>query len=187
MPSVTLIWAQSSNGAIGKDNKLLFRSEPDLIRFKELTMGKVVIMGRKTWESLPEKVRPLPGRYNVILTRDKTFTVNNDHVEVIHDLKAFLDLHKKRDICIIGGGEIYNLAMPFATRICYTCFDAEAQGDTFAPPIDVRYFRLEHKSELIQDEKLGIKLRFVKFVRRNKPFISSHHVVVVRRHPPTKK
>jgi dihydrofolate reductase len=106
-----LIWAQSTSGIIGRDGGIPWRLPEDQARFKELTMGHTVVMGRLTWESLPAKVRPLPGRRNVVITRQADYAA--DGATVAGDLDEAIG---DDDTWVIGGGQIYRLAMPLATR-----------------------------------------------------------------------
>lgn len=121
--------------AIGKANSLLWRLPEDLKRFRSLTMGHPVVMGRKTWESLPEKFRPLPGRTNIVVTRDSSYLAPG--AMVVHTMEEALELAKKSDgseeIFIIGGAELYKAALPLADRIYATVVDAEVDADAFFP------------------------------------------------------
>lgn len=126
--TLRLIWAQSTSGVIGRDNGIPWRLPEDQARFKELTMGQPVIMGRLTWESLPAKVRPLPGRRNVVMTRDASYAP--DGAEVISALRADLDGW------VIGGAQLYALALPSADRLEVTEIDVDVDGDAFAPVLD---------------------------------------------------
>ncbi|HEY6573983.1 MAG TPA: dihydrofolate reductase, partial [Mycobacterium sp.] len=109
--SLGLIWAQSTSGVIGRANGIPWRLPEDQARFKELTMGHTVVMGRLTWESLPAKVRPLPGRRNVVVTRQADYMA--DGAEVVTTLEGALT---GDETWAIGGGQIYALALPIATR-----------------------------------------------------------------------
>src|SRR5690349_23121744 len=106
--SLGLIWAQSASGVIGRSGGIPWRLPEDQARFKELTVGHSVVMGRLTWESLPAKVRPLPGRRNVVVTRDADYRA--DGATVVGDLDAALD----SETWVIGGAQIYALALPLA-------------------------------------------------------------------------
>jgi len=137
---VALIWAMSRNRVIGRNNALPWYLPEDLKYFKRITMGKPVIMGRKTWESIG---RPLPGRTNIVITRNSDYTVP-DGVSVVSSLDAALQLAEK--ICLINGGdeavvmggaEIYALALPRAERLYLTQVHAEVNGDAFFPEIDL--------------------------------------------------
>jgi dihydrofolate reductase len=127
-PTTALIWAQSTSGVIGQDNGIPWRLPEDQARFKELTIGQTVIMGRLTWESLPAKVRPLPGRRNVVVTRDASYVA--DGAEVVTALPDDLDGW------VIGGAQLYALALPLADRVEVTEIDVDVDGDAFAPVLD---------------------------------------------------
>ncbi|MFA0809880.1 dihydrofolate reductase [Microbulbifer epialgicus] len=136
--SIALIAAVARNGAIGKDNGLPWRLSGDLQFFKRTTMGKPVVMGRKTYESIG---RPLPGRANIVITRNKDWQA--DGVEVVDSLEAALDLARERaaqtgakELMVIGGAQIYRQALPLAARLYVTEVDTEVEGDAFFPEID---------------------------------------------------
>lgn len=131
--SLTLIVAQASNRCIGKDGGLPWHIPEDLKHFRQCTMGKTVLMGRKTWESLPEKHRPLSGRKNVVITRDRSFKAEG--AILFHDLEEALKTLKDDDIWVIGGAEIFKYCLPFAQRIELTQIDTPYDGDTFFPEI----------------------------------------------------
>jgi dihydrofolate reductase len=129
---ISLVYAQSRNGIIGADGGLPWNIPSDLKRFKETTFGKPVIMGRKTWDSLPRK--PLPGRQNIIISRHAQ-TIEGADV-VASPEKALRLAGDAAEICVIGGGEIYRLFLPMANRIYLTTVDVDVEGDTAAPVID---------------------------------------------------
>lgn len=133
--SVALIAAVADNGCIGKKNQLPWYIPEDLKRFKQLTAGKVVLMGRKTWESLPEKFRPLPNRVNVVITRQGNFSVPAG-VEVFSDIPSALEKHSSADVFIIGGAEIYKQTMAKADSLHITEVKQTIDGDAFFPAID---------------------------------------------------
>ncbi len=158
--SVGLIWAQSTSGIIGRDGGIPWRLPEDLARFKDLTMGHTVVMGRRTWESLPASVRPLPGRRNVVVTRQSAYVA--DGGTVVNGLDAALS---DGDAWVIGGAEIYHLAIPAATRCEVTEVDVDLgreTGDALAPVLDdlwVRYSEAWHTSTS------GLRYRFHRYVR----------------------
>ena len=129
--TVRLIWAQAANGVVGYDNQLPWRIPEDLARFRELTMGGTVVMGRRTWESLPSRFRPLPGRRNVVVTRDPSYDAPG--ADVVGSLDAALAMAD--DVWVGGGAEIYAAAMPLADRLFITDVDGDYPGDTFAPTV----------------------------------------------------
>jgi dihydrofolate reductase len=135
MSRVALVVAAAKNGVIGRDGALPWRIPSDLKRFKSVTMGKPIIMGRKTWDSLPKK--PLPGRLNIVLTRQAGFTAAGAVVAPDREA-ALLAAGDADEICVIGGGEIYESFLPIASRIYLSEVDAMVEGDTYFPPLDNR-------------------------------------------------
>lgn len=139
MNMISLVYAQSKNGIIGRDGGLPWHISSDLKRFKATTMGKPVIMGRKTWDSLPKK--PLPGRHNIIITRQKGFVAQGATVVESADA-ALAAAGNVPEVCVIGGGEVFDLFLDRADRIYLTEIDAEVDGDTTAPRLDNKNWRL---------------------------------------------
>jgi dihydrofolate reductase len=133
--SVTLIAAVANNGAIGKDGKLPWHLPEDLKRFRDLTTGKVVVMGRKTWESLPEKFRPLPKRTNVVITRQAGYVVP-EGVRVFSGVPEAVAAFADQAVMVIGGSQIYAETMPVADALEITQVDQTVEGDAFFPAID---------------------------------------------------
>jgi len=131
--SVNLIWAEAADRVIGMDGALPWHLPEDMRRFKELTMGATVVMGRVTWESLPEKFRPLPGRRNIVITRQPSYEAAG--AEVVSSLEAALE-RADGDVWVIGGASIYEQAMPFADRVVRTRIHVQVEGDTRAPVLD---------------------------------------------------
>jgi dihydrofolate reductase len=132
--TVGLIWAQSPSGVIGRAGAIPWRLPEDLARFKELTMGHTVVMGRLTWESLPGKVRPLPGRRNVVVTRQADYMA--DGATVVGGLD---EVAADDEMWVIGGGQIYTLALPIATRCEVTEVEVDLpreDDDVVAPVLD---------------------------------------------------
>jgi dihydrofolate reductase len=141
MVTVGLIWAQSTSGVIGRDGGIPWRLPEDQARFKELTMGHAVVMGRLTWESLPTKVRPLPGRRNVVITRQAEYVA--DGAEVVTTLE---DALTGDESWVIGGEQIYALALPIATRCEVTEVEIELRrqdADAVAPVLDESWLGIE--------------------------------------------
>jgi len=132
--TISLIWAQSKSGVIGRAGGIPWRVPEDQARYKQLTIGHTVVMGRLTWESLPAKVRPLPDRRNVVLTRDPDYVA--DGATVVPTLEQAL---AGDDIWVVGGAEIYALALPLAGRCEVTEVDIDLpaqDGDAVAPVLD---------------------------------------------------
>lgn len=135
MTMISLVYAQSRNGIIGADGGLPWHLPSDLRRFKDTTMGKPIIMGRKTWEGLPR--RPLPGRLNIVVTRQKGFLA--DGAVVVSSVEAaVVAAGDVPEICVIGGGEIYGMFLPLADRIYLTAVGVDVDGDTQAPILDAK-------------------------------------------------
>ncbi|WP_059020474.1 dihydrofolate reductase [Mycobacterium sp. M26] len=154
-----LIWAQSTSGVIGRDGGIPWHLPEDLARFKELTMGHTVVMGRRTWESLPTKVRPLPGRRNVVLTRQADYMA--DGATVVGDLEDALD----ENAWVIGGAEIYHLALPSATRCEVTEVEVDLRvedEDALAPMLDESWVGA---SGAWQTSTSGLRYRFHHYLR----------------------
>ena len=131
--------ARSLNGVIGRDNDLPWRLKSDLAIFKASTMGKPVIMGRKTWDSLPRK--PLPGRMNIVLSRDGSFeppqaVVCESFLEAVQMAKEQADEDGVDEVCVIGGRALFELALPKAKRLYLTEVQAEVEGDVTFPAFD---------------------------------------------------
>lgn len=132
MTIVSFVYAQSRNGVIGDNGVLPWHIPSDLKRFKAITLGKPVIMGRKTWDSLPRK--PLPGRLNIVLTRQLDFMANG--ATVVAGRQAALNAAGDvPEVCVIGGAEIFTLFLDDVSRIYLTELDADVKGDTPAPPL----------------------------------------------------
>ena len=132
-PVVAVIAAVARNGAIGRDNALLWRAPQDLAHFRALTLGSPVLMGRRTWASLPARFRPLPGRRNLVLTRDPHWRAEG--AETADSLPAALArLADAPRVCVIGGAQLYALALPLADELHLTEIDADLDGDTHFPP-----------------------------------------------------
>lgn len=138
MTRLGLVWAQSTSGVIGRGGDIPWRVPEDLARFKELTLGHTVVMGRRTWESLPAKVRPLPGRRNVVLSRRSDFVA--DGAEVVDSLEAALArAENEPQTWVIGGEQVYLLALPRATRCEVTEVEVDLRrddDDALAPVLD---------------------------------------------------
>jgi dihydrofolate reductase len=159
--TVGLIWAQSTSGVIGRDNGIPWRLPEDQARFKELTLGHTVVMGRLTWESLPAKVKPLPGRRNVVVTRQTDYVA--DGATVVGGLEAALT---DDETWVIGGAQIYALALPMATRCAVTEVDvtlSREDGDAVAPMLDEGWVGTD--GEWLTSAA-GIRYRFLGYQRK---------------------
>jgi len=136
---IAIVVAHSENGVIGRDGELPWRLPSDLKRFRELTVGSAVVMGRKTYESLPPRFRPLPERRNIVLSTDPVYAA--DGAEVFGDLASALDASGERCF-VIGGGETYRQALPHASRVYATRVEGACDGDAFFPALPEGEWRL---------------------------------------------
>ena len=161
---ISISVAVAKNNVIGKDNKLLWHISEDLKRFKRNTSNKKMIMGRKTFESLPGI---LPNREHIIITRDQNFKVDSDKVTIVNDLNSLLEKYSscEDEIFVIGGAEIYNQLLPYTHKIYLTKIDEAFEGDTYFPEINYDEFNTEYTSEQFIDEKNGLAYTFIDLVR----------------------
>ena len=144
VPKVTLIAAIDENGVLGKDNQLIWHLPEDLKRFKRLTTGHSIIMGRKTFESLP---KALPNRHNIVVTRNQNYS--KEEVTVCHSLEAAIGFTKDDDQpFIIGGGEIYKQAIGLADVIELTRIHSQFEGDVFFPKIDSKKWTVKKEERM---------------------------------------
>ena len=133
--NITLVVAASENNAIGKDNKLLWHLPKDMRFFKNTTWAMPILMGRKTFESLGNKL--LPGRMNIIISNQKGLIIEG--AIVVNDLAAAIEMAKSnnyKELMVIGGGQIYDLALPLANKIWFTRVHTNIEGDTYFPTLD---------------------------------------------------
>lgn len=160
-----IIVATAENNVIGGDNKLLWHIPKDLKRFKEITSGHTIIMGRKTFESLPGV---LPNRQHVIITRDENYTVDNPNVEVIHNLLDVINRYNNSPevAFIIGGGEIYTQLIHSVDKIFLTKVFSHFEGDTTFPQINYSDFNITFESEIFACEKNGLKYQFIDLTKK---------------------
>lgn len=159
MTGPALVWAQSTAGVIGRDGGIPWHIPEDLAHFKELTLGHPVIMGRLTWDSLPARFRPLPGRHNIVLTRDPTFAA-----EGAETITALADMPLD-DAWVIGGAQVYALALPLAARCEVTEVDVDLgreDGDALAPVLDDGWVRTAGDWQISTS---GLRYRFVSYRR----------------------
>jgi dihydrofolate reductase len=166
---IAIYVAIAENGVIGREGGLPWRLSSDLKRFKADTMGKPIVMGRRTYEGIG---RPLPGRLNIVVTRDKSWRA--DGVEVAHSLDDAIALAKVRgrcmagagEICVVGGGEIYAQALPIADRLHVTHVLASVDGDAHFPPIDPGVWRVVSAEDFPAGEKDSHATRYTVYERR---------------------
>ena len=159
---IIMIAAVAENNALGKDNDLLWHLPNDFKRFKEITTGHHIIMGRKTFESFP---KPLPNRTHVIISRQKDFS--KEGCIVVQDLeKALAVCPKNEDVYIIGGGEIYKQFLPFADQLDITRVHNSFDADVYFPEIDLEIWQLSSETVHQKDEKHLFDYSFQTFVRK---------------------
>jgi dihydrofolate reductase len=157
---VSIVVAIGENHAIGKDNKLLWHLPKDLKHFKEITTGGTVIMGRKTYDSVG---RPLPNRRNIIVTRQE---IEIEGCEVVNSVETALDLCRdKEEVFIVGGAEIYKLAMHLTDRIYLTIVHADFEADTYFPEIKEDIWKETARQDHEADEKNPLPFSFITLER----------------------
>lgn len=162
MTRLALIAAVAKNGIIGRNNTLPWRLPDDLKRFKALTLGHPIIMGRKTWESLG---RPLPGRENIVLTRDRNYQAAG--CRVVHSLEEALAACGEADTAfVIGGGEFYALTLPFADVLHLTEVQAKVEGDASFPAFDRQRFIETEREHHAADEAHACAFDFVTYQKK---------------------
>ncbi|MAU88514.1 MAG: diacylglycerol kinase [Flavobacteriaceae bacterium] len=160
--SITLIAAVSKNNGIGLNNKLLWYNKDDLKRFKELTIGHSIIMGRKTFESLPNGA--LPNRKNIVLTREKNYS--NKNIFVANNINDAIQLTKNdSNPFIIGGGEIYSLFFEIAQKIELTKIDKFFKADTFFPKIEEKEWEIMSEKICLKNENNLYNYKFITYKR----------------------
>lgn len=157
VPAVTLVVAHARNRVIGRDGGMPWHLPADLRHFKDITIGKPVVMGRRTFESIG---RPLPARTNIVVTRDDSYDV--DGIVVAHSLDAALAAAGDVDeVMVIGGAEIFRQALPLARRIHLTLVDADVEGDTYFPALDPAEWHEVGREDRPADARNAHPLNFV--------------------------
>ena len=160
---LSIIVAIAKNNIIGKDNKLIWHLPEDLKRFKKLTTGHTIIMGRKTFESLG---KVLPNRKHVIITKNKEFSINDKNVEIINDISLIDTYIKSNEECfVIGGSSIYSQLMPYANKMYITEINEEFDGDTFFPDFDKNEWEVLEK-EMQMDKNSLYTYEFITYIRK---------------------
>ena len=168
LPNISIIVAIAQNNAIGKDNDLIWHISDDLKRFKALTSGHTVIMGRNTWNSLPR--RPLPKRRNIVLTHDDTFA--EEGAEVAHSLQQVLEMVRdEEEAFIMGGTAVYRQFLPFVNHIYVTWVWQDFDADVYFPVIDMSVFAKVSESEVFVDAESGLRFSYADYQRRPQPHI----------------
>ena len=159
---IALIYARSANGVIGKDGTMPWHLPEDLAHFKQLTLGCPVIMGRKTWDSLPARFRPLPGRSNTVITRQPDWHENG--VQRASSLREALQLHEHHDgtLWVIGGAQIYAQALPLADCVEVTEIGQDFDGDAYAPTLGPEWKEAAREHHTSAS---GLPFCFVRYLR----------------------
>ena len=164
MTEVVIIAAVANNRVIGKDNSLIWSIPEDMAHFKALTAGHVVVMGRKTWESLPPRFRPLPGRRNIVISRQTDYSAPG--AEVASSLVGALETASSAEqVFVIGGEQIYRQAMDAAHRLEITRVDLEPEGDAWFPEISTTHW-LECRNKNLPATASQPACAFVTYTRR---------------------
>ena len=158
---VGLIWAQSRNGVIGKDGVMPWHLPVDLAHFKRTTLNHPVIMGRKTWDSIPPRFRPLPGRTNIVVTRQEDWSeIGAQRSSSL--CEALQICEKAKQVWVIGGAQIYAQALPLADEIVVTEIDADFNGDAHAPALGADWHEVARHPLVAAN---GLRLAFVTYRR----------------------
>lgn len=169
--TLSIIVAMSKNRVIGYKNELPWHLPEDLKRFKKITMGHPIVMGRKTFESIG---RPLPGRENIVITRNKDYQAEG--ITVIHDFNSILKYQNTNDqrpttedeVFIIGGAEIFKLALPNTNNVYLTLIHKEFEGDTFFPELDLeKDFKISEKSEIFHSKNFNLPYQYITANRKS--------------------
>jgi dihydrofolate reductase len=165
MSVVNLIWAQARNRVIGMNGTMPWHLPEDLAHLKRVTLGTSVIMGRKTWESLPVRFRPLPGRTNIVISRRADFLADQVGIglQTAESLQAAVGMASQHlEIWVIGGAQIYEQALPFASKAIVTEIDADFEGDTFAPVLGSEWVETAREAHKTAS---GLPFAFVTYLR----------------------
>ena len=159
---LNLIYARAANGVIGKDNALPWHLPEDMAHFKRMTTGCPVVMGRKTWDSLPLKFRPLPGRRNIVVTRQADWQADGaERAAGLHEAVALCA--DAAEVWVIGGAQIYAEAAPLARRAVVTEIDRDFDGDAHAPSLDAGWREVARDTHVAVD---GLPFSFVTYVQQ---------------------
>jgi dihydrofolate reductase len=163
LTKVAVVAAVARGGVIGRQNAIPWHLPEDMKRFRALTAGHAVVMGRRTWDSLPSHFRPLPGRRNVVVTRNPDWSAEGaERAESVDD--ALRRLGDETQVYVIGGAELYAATLPLADELYVTEVDLEVEGDTFFPGFDAAAFEeVERERHAARD---GTRFAFVRYVRR---------------------
>ena len=160
---LSIIVAKAKNNIIGKENKLIWHLPEDLKHFKELTTGHTIIMGRKTFESLG---RALPNRKHVVFSQNPDFKVDDENVEIVHSMLQIQEyIENEEENFVIGGAMIYNLLMPYVTKLYVTQINKDFEGDTFFPKIDENVWKEVSREKGLKNEENNLDYEFIMYER----------------------
>ncbi len=162
---LSIVVAVAKNNVIGKDNKLIWHLPEDLKRFKKLTTGKTIIMGRKTFESLG---KVLPNRKHIVITKNNDFKIDNPMVEVINNINE-LDkyINSNEEHFVIGGASIYKILLPYTNKMYITRIYEQFEGDTFFPEIDENEWKAIERSKGLKNEENPYDYEYITYIRKN--------------------
>jgi len=158
--TITLVAAMGKNRAIGLDGKMPWHLPAELQHFKQLTMGKAILMGRKTWQSIG---RPLPGRQNIVISRNPGFVASG--ADLADSLQSAIEISRSDEIMVIGGGQLYALALSLANRMVLTLIDIEPEGDTWFPEWDINDWQQTGERQFPVAADNPLAYRIVELVR----------------------
>jgi dihydrofolate reductase len=162
--AIALIWAEASGGVIGNAGTMPWRLPEDSAHFAQLTLGGAVLMGRRTWDSLPERFRPLPDRTNIVITRQPAWKA--DGALTATSINDAIELAGDRMVWIIGGAQIYERAIERSGRLEVTEIRTQVEGDTFAPRIDATWNQVARDPEAgWHTSRTGLEYRFIRYER----------------------
>ena len=161
---LSMIVAIANNNVIGKDNKLIWKLPEDLKRFKTITSGKTIIMGRKTFESLG---RVLPNRFHIVLTKNKEYEFKHDQVKIVYDINELKEyIESEEEHFVIGGEAIYKMLMPVSQKLYITKLYENFEGDTYFPEIDENVWKIEKRQKGIKNEENPYDYEYIDYIRK---------------------
>ncbi|KPF69269.1 dihydrofolate reductase [beta proteobacterium AAP99] len=161
---LSLILARAANGVIGANNALPWHLPEDMAHFKALTLGKPVVMGRKTWDSLPPRFRPLPGRQNIVVTRNAAWRAEG--ATAVHSLSdALKAAGDAPEVMLIGGAQLYAEGLPIAQRVYLTEIEREYEGDAFFPLLPAFQWRGTAREDHVSEKDTSLAFSFVTYER----------------------
>lgn len=167
---ITLIAAMGKNREIGLAGQMPWHLPAELQHFKKATLGRAIVMGRKTWQAIG---RPLPGRQNIVISRNAGFKA--DGAEVVGSLQQALEQSNSNEVMVIGGGQLYELALPIAQRLILTQIDIEPEADTWFPPWKPDEWRTVQIQDLAADESNPLAYRIIELQRVREPQDDRHN------------